>query len=64
MRFAASVVMLLSIVMAVCVPLFFGHGLAEHQPKWFAYAAVCLVIAAVLVFVQRRLVGAARPHTH
>ncbi len=64
MGFVSSIVMLASIIMAACVPLFFGHGLAAHEPKWFGYAAGCLVVAAVLVFVQRRMIGAGPRHTH
>lgn len=54
MKFVWTVVLLLSIVLAVCVPLFFGHGLAAHEPKWFGVAAGCLVAAALLFLVQRR----------
>lgn len=64
MRFLSSIVMLVSIIMAVCVPLFFGHGLGAHEPKWFAYAGVCLLIAAVLLFVQKRALGGHDAHTH
>ena len=53
MKFIWSVVLLASIVCSVGVPMFFGHGLALHESKWFGYAAVLLVIAAVLFFVQR-----------
>jgi hypothetical protein len=46
-------VLLVSIVLAVSVPIFFGHGLASHETKWFGYAAVCLVLAGILFVVQR-----------
>lgn len=64
MGFVSSVVMLVSILLAVCVPLFFGHGLAAHEPKWFGYAAVCLLLAAVLLFVQKRVIRGGDAHSH
>ena len=54
MKFIWSVVLLASILFAAMVPLFFGHGLAAHETKFFGYAAVCLLITAALFFVQTR----------
>lgn len=54
MKFIWTVVLLASILVSAMVPLFFGHGLAAHEPKWFAYSGVCLLVAAVLLFVQIR----------
>jgi len=56
MKFIWSVVLLASIIFSVCVPLFFGHGLAAHEPVWFGVAGACLFLAAILFLVQRRVV--------
>ena len=54
MKFIWTVVLLASILFAALVPLFFGHGLAAHETKYFGFAAICLLITAVLFFVQFR----------
>ena len=54
MKVVWSIVLLVSLIFAVAVPLFVGHGLVEHGGPWFVLAAVCLVIAAALFFVQVR----------
>jgi hypothetical protein len=64
MKFVWTVVLFASIVLAVAVPIFFGHGLAAHESKFFGYAAVCLVLAAVLFFVQRGVNADNNPAHH
>jgi hypothetical protein len=54
MKFSWSIVLLASIVFAVAGPIFFGHALIAHDGAWFAAAAICVAIAAVLFFVQKR----------
>ena len=54
MKFGWSIVLLASIILAVATPLFFGHALVAGDAKWFGAAAVCLLLAAVLFFVQKR----------
>jgi hypothetical protein len=55
MKFLWSVVLLVSVIFAMAVPLFFGHGLVGHGGPWFLAAAVCLAIAAALFFLQVRM---------
>lgn len=55
MKFLWSVLLLVSLIFAMAVPLFFGHGLIEHGGPWFLAAGVCLVIAAALFFIQVRM---------
>lgn len=54
MKFGWSVVLLASVVFAVASPIFFGHALVEHESRWFGLSAMCLAIAAVLFFIQKR----------
>jgi hypothetical protein len=54
MRFVWSIVLLAAVAFAVAGPLFLGHGLAAHESAWLGYAAVCVVVAAVLLFLQKR----------
>jgi hypothetical protein len=54
MSFVWSLVLLASIVFAVAGPIFFGHALVEGDTPWFGVAAVCLLIAIVLFYVQKR----------
>jgi hypothetical protein len=58
-----SVVLFASLAFSIAVPLFFGHGLIAHENKWFGMAAVCLLIAAALMFVQVRF-RRDRGHVH
>ena len=58
-----SLVLFASLVFSIAVPLFFGHGLIAHDSKWFVLAAVCLLIAAALMFVQVRF-RKDREHVH
>lgn len=54
MKFGWSVVLLASVIFAVACPIFFGHALVEGDTRWFGMSALCLAIAAVLFFVQKR----------
>jgi hypothetical protein len=54
MKFQWSVVLFVSILLAVATPLFFGHWLATHEGMWIGLAAVCLALASGLFFVQKR----------
>ena len=54
MKFIWSIVLLASVIFAVAGPIFFGHALVAGDGSWFGAAAVCLVIAAALFFVQKR----------
>ena len=54
MNFVWSIVLLLSLGFAVAGPLFFGHALIAHDSRWFGASAVCVAIAAGLVFIQAR----------
>jgi len=54
MKFGWSIVLLVSVVLAVASPIFFGHALVERDGKWFGMSALCLALAAVLFFVQKR----------
>ncbi|MGQ0562925.1 MAG: hypothetical protein ACT443_13750 [Gemmatimonadota bacterium] len=54
MKFLWSIVLLASVVFAMAVPIFFGHGLVEHGGPWFALAGVCLLVALALFFIQVR----------
>lgn len=54
MKFGWSIVLLLSVISAVASPIFFGHALVEHESKFFGLSALCLAIAALLFFVQKR----------
>ena len=64
MKFVWTVVLLASILFSVAVPMFFGHALASEEGRgaWFGAAAVCLAIAAVLIFIQRRVNPDNVPH--
>ena len=58
MKFLWSVMLLVSVIFAMAVPMFFGHALVsgEHgrDTRFFLYAAICLAIAAALFFLQVR----------
>lgn len=54
MKFIWSVVLLAALIFAVAGPIFLGHALVEGDGAWFGAAAVCVAIAAVLFFVQKR----------
>jgi hypothetical protein len=54
MKFHWSVVLFVSILLAVAAPLFFGHWLASHESMWIGLAGVCLALASGLFFVQKR----------
>ena len=58
-----SLVLLATVAFSIAVPLFFGHGLIAHDNKWFMLAAVCLLIAGALMFVQVRF-RRDRGHVH
>ncbi|MGQ0816283.1 MAG: hypothetical protein ACT4O1_17780 [Gemmatimonadota bacterium] len=64
MKVIWSIILLASLVLAVAVPVFFGHGLIAHGGPWFMLAGACLVIAAALFFVQIRFRRDAGPAHH
>ncbi len=55
MRFISTVLLLLTVVLAICVPYFIGHGLAVNDTRWIFTGIGCGIVAAVLVFVGLRI---------
>lgn len=58
MKFLWSILLLTSAVFGVLGPIFFGHALVESESKYFGLAGVCLLIAAVLFFLTKKLAPA------
>lgn len=54
MKLIDTILLLATVVFGVSIPLFVGHALAAHEPRWFLYAGIDLAVAAVLSFVLSR----------
>ena len=55
MKVLFSIALLATIVIAVAGPIFLGHALVENDTKWYGIAAVCVLIAAAMFFMIRKL---------
>ena len=57
MSFFRSIVMLVSVALAIAFALFVGHGLAVHSTTPMMWGVLFLAAAAALVFLQYRFDG-------
>jgi hypothetical protein len=51
-----SLLLLLTVALAICFPLFLGHALAAHSMQWGIIAFACLAISGALFWVNVKLI--------
>jgi hypothetical protein len=54
MTFARSILVLVTVVAAICFPIFFGYGLSEQSFMWMGLGFGFLAFAAALAHLQTR----------
>jgi hypothetical protein len=59
-----SVILLAAVSTAIGTAYFFGHGLSNHESKWFLASGVCLLISVALIFAIVKFDRATPDATH
>jgi hypothetical protein len=62
MSFLNSLLLLLTVSAAICVPLFLGHAISAHSVTWAAIGFAFLLLSAVLIFVNVKYVRGPANH--